>query len=235
MLAAAWGAMRRATAFFRGVAVAALALMAYWLVHGAVDWFWEIPALAAPALAALALAVRVAPVAGGPPGKLLKIGAVASAVVAVATALPPYLAARSVTHAAEQWPSDPQLAFDRLDLARRLNPLSDEADVITAIIAQRIQDPSRERAAWLRALERNPDNWYALLKLSLLDRSVGKRQAALRRIAAARQINPLEPIIVLVQRRIRAGRRVTAAEVDRLFLARAVTLQRVADRRSRNG
>ena len=235
MLAAAWGTMRRATEFFRGVAVAALALTAYWLVHGAVDWFWEIPALAAPALASLALAVRVAPVAGGPPGRPLKIGAVAAALVSVATALPPYLAARNVTHAAEQWPSDPQLAFDRLDLARRLNPLSDEPDVSTAIIAQRMQDPSRERAAWLRALERNPDNWYAMLKLSLLDLSAGKRRAALRRVAAARQLNPLEPIIVLVQRRIRGGRPVTAAEVDRLFVARAVTLQRAAGRRPTDG
>jgi O-Antigen ligase len=235
MLAAAWQAMRRATGFFRGVAVAALALTAYWLLHGAVDWFWEIPALAAPALAALAFAVRVAPVVGGPPGRLLKIGAVAAALVAVATALPAYLAARNVTDAAEQWPSDPQLAFDRLELARKLNPLSDEPDVITAIIAQRLHDPSRERTAWSRALERNPDNWYALLKLSLLDLSAGKREAALRRVAAARQINPLEPIIVLVQRRIRAGRPVTAAEVDRLFLARADTLQRAAGRHPRNG
>ena len=34
---------------------------AYWLIHGAVDWFWEFPGLAAPALALLGLAAGMLP------------------------------------------------------------------------------------------------------------------------------------------------------------------------------
>ena len=44
---------------------------AYWAVHGSVDWFWELPALAAPAFAWLGLAgglARMATTEGAPPG-----------------------------------------------------------------------------------------------------------------------------------------------------------------------
>ena len=220
---AAWRTARRASPFERGVAVAALGLAAYWLVHGAVEWFWEIPALAAPAIAALALATRVGgDLESARPGRLLRAATVAIAVLGAITLVPPYLAARNVSLAAEQWAESPELAFDRLALARRLNPLSDEPDVIAAVVAQRIDDRRRERSAWLRALERNPDNWYALLKLGLLDLSDGNRARARERVAAARALNPLEPVLALVDRRMRAGGPVTADEVDRLFLERAV-------------
>ena len=236
VLLAAWRAARRATPFMRGVAVAALILAAYWLVHGAVDWFWEIPALAAPAIAAIALATRVGTEGpAGAPGRVVRVGAVVVAVLGVATLVPPYLAARNVSFAAEHWPDSPELAFDRLALARKLNPLSDEPDVVAAIVAERIGDPGRQRVFWLRALKRNPDNWYAQLKLGLLDVSAGNRGAALRRIRAAREINPREPVLALVERRVRAGKPVTGREIDRVFLERADTLQRASGRHPPNG
>jgi len=43
------------------VAAAALAGFAYWLIHGSVDWFWEIAGLGAPAFALLGLACALAP------------------------------------------------------------------------------------------------------------------------------------------------------------------------------
>jgi O-Antigen ligase len=44
----------------RAVAAGALAGFAYWVVHGSVDWFWEIAGLGAPAFAMLGLACAVA-------------------------------------------------------------------------------------------------------------------------------------------------------------------------------
>ncbi|HME04054.1 MAG TPA: O-antigen ligase family protein [Solirubrobacteraceae bacterium] len=49
------------------VAAAALAGFTYWLIHGSVDWFWEIAGLGAPAFALLGLACALAPRAGGDP------------------------------------------------------------------------------------------------------------------------------------------------------------------------
>ena len=54
---AGWGALRRGPPAARGIAGSALLLFVYWLVHGSVDWLWEIPALSAAAFAALGLFV----------------------------------------------------------------------------------------------------------------------------------------------------------------------------------
>ena len=52
------------------LASAGLLAFSYWFMHGSIDWFWEVPALAAPALAVLGLAggmSRAEPMpAGGP-------------------------------------------------------------------------------------------------------------------------------------------------------------------------
>jgi tetratricopeptide (TPR) repeat protein len=53
--------LTRADPLARGVAVAALAGFAYWLVHGSFDWFWEFPGLGAPAFALLGLTCSLAP------------------------------------------------------------------------------------------------------------------------------------------------------------------------------
>lgn len=54
-LTAALAGRRRAGRATAAVAAIALLPLVVWLVHGSVDWFWEIPALSGPALAFLAL------------------------------------------------------------------------------------------------------------------------------------------------------------------------------------
>ena len=54
-IVAAWRARRRG-GLEAGVAGAALLPLVVWLVHGSVDWFWEIPALSGPALGFLGMA-----------------------------------------------------------------------------------------------------------------------------------------------------------------------------------
>lgn len=54
-LTAALAARRRAGPLASAIAAMALLPLVVWLVHGSVDWFWEIPALSGPAFAFLAL------------------------------------------------------------------------------------------------------------------------------------------------------------------------------------
>ena len=50
--------LRAASGLARAVVAGATVAFAYWFVHGSIDWFWEIPALGAPAFAWLGLALR---------------------------------------------------------------------------------------------------------------------------------------------------------------------------------
>ena len=57
--AAVWLALsrrRRLDAISGGAIGAAIMVFAYWVLYGSQDWFWEIPALAGPALGLLGLA-----------------------------------------------------------------------------------------------------------------------------------------------------------------------------------
>ena len=112
--------------FGRAVAVAGVTPFVYWLGHGSVDWLWELPGLGAPALAGLALAAGLArlppPEA---PGRSIRRIAVPGAVIsifALVSFAAPWLAARDIESATGSWRRNPNLAFDRLEQARRLDP-----------------------------------------------------------------------------------------------------------------
>jgi tetratricopeptide (TPR) repeat protein len=179
---------------------------AYWFAHGSVDWFWEFPGLAGPALACLGLAAGLAPrsrqvasegTSGRPRWAAVVAVAVLGVLVAASYALP-WLAAREVDRAAGVWRSDPKEADEALANARRLNPLSDRPDLIAGAIASRVGDLDRMRAAFLRALERNPHNWYAYLQLAVAASLEGERERALTLLGEARELNPAEPALDLV-------------------------------------
>jgi hypothetical protein len=227
-LVAAARSLRQRDRSTAGVAAACLAVFTYWLIHGSVDWFWEVPALGAPAIAWLAASTQVGPDDGRRPRRRLPLyGAVplglAAGVAAVGLALP-WLAAKEVESASAGWAADPADTFDRLDLARRLNPLSDRADLVAGVIASRLHDRRRERAAFVRVLKRNSYNWYARFELALLDAQEGKTAAALDQLRVVKRLNPREPLTAAIRKKIVEGKRISQAEVDRLFLERTETL-----------
>jgi tetratricopeptide (TPR) repeat protein len=151
---------------------------------------------------------------------LLVGGAVAVALAAVSVALP-WLAARDVDAAVKGWRTDPAAAFERLDRARSLNPLGDEADVFTGVIAGQLGESGRQRVAFERALERNQRNWYPYLELGVLDARRGRRMAALRQLAEARRLNPIEPVLTVVQDWLKDGRTPSRNDLDQLLISRA--------------
>jgi O-antigen ligase len=236
-LVAAHGARRRSTPFGAALAAGCVIAFAYWLIHGTVDWFWEFPALAAPAFAWLGLAAGLAhppPSAGRAPAdepagaRARRVAAAACltavGLAAVASFVAPWLAARDVDQAAATWRDDPEAAFDRLDRARRLNPLAERPDLIAGAIASRQGDLERMRAAFERALERNPRNWYALLELAVVASNQGRFEDARRLLDRAAALNPREPALELARERLDAGQPIPPGTLRRLFLDRVEQL-----------
>jgi O-Antigen ligase len=220
--------VRQTEPFVAGLAAACIAAFGYWLIHGSIDWFWEVPALGAPAIAWLALAGQAVP--SEAPRRLGRLPLYAglpmvlvAAVAATGLALP-WVAAKEIDTASASWAANPSAAFDRLDLARQLNPLTDRADVVAGVIASRLHDRRRERTAFVHALERNPHNWYARFELALLDARERKRAAALAQLRLAGRMNPREQVIADVRRKILHRRPISEAAINRIFLERTQIL-----------
>ena len=225
--------LRKAAPFDRGVAVAAVALFAYWLIHGSVDWFWEEPGLAGPAFASLGFATGI-----GLQGRraeavrrrraLALAAAVVGCAAAVSLALP-WLAAKEVQAASRGWRHDPAAAYRRLDRARTLNPLSDRPDLLAGAIASRLGDHARMERSFRRAIARNRHNWYAWLELGVVQSLEGRQLAALASLARARALDPREGTIAEVADDVRSGRRVVPAQIDQAML-RALAVGAVGKR-----
>ena len=222
-IAAAAGALRRQRGLGRGVSAVGLVVFASWFVHASIDWLWELPALAGPALAFLALAGATGgelPAATSGRARVVSRVAAVLGVSLAVSFLPPWLSARETRYAALEWRVDGAGAAARLDRARRLNPLTDRADLTAGSIARRREDWSAMAAAYERALERNPHSWYSRLQLALARARQGKRSAAAEQVELAERLNPTEPTIDLVSGWLARGEPVNVREVAQILLAR---------------
>jgi O-Antigen ligase len=207
----------------RATAAACAGVFAYWFFHGSVDWFWELPGLGGPAIACLALAGtlrRGGEEAPRPLPRLVLAAGAAVVLVAAASLALPWLAAKEVQQAAHEWKRDPATAFSRLDRARRLNPLSEDADLYAGAIASRLGEHARMAASFRRAVERDDASWYAWLELAMAESLQGRRDAALAALSRAHALDPGEDTIRQVAATVRAGRRVDPAAIDRTMLGR---------------
>jgi hypothetical protein len=210
----------RTAAETRAVVVAASLPALYWLVHGSIDWLWEIPGLSVPVLGLVAMAGRV-----GPAGRrVVELGrrgvfvAAGTCGVAAFLLVPLWLSARDVTLAGREWRDDPAAALAKLDRAATLNPLSDVPAATAGAIASRRGDFTAMAASYEDAVARGPDNWYSQLQLAVAYSNTGRPAAAQAAIRRARRLNPLEPVLVRVERDLRQGRRPNARELDAYFL-----------------
>ena len=196
-LAAALPRRREPNGLAGAVAAASVTAGVYWLVHGSIDWLWEIPVLGASALALLGLAsglVRTRAREAARSRARFAAALVAAGALFLAAAASyafPGLAALELERAVRAWPNSEQ-AFSHLERARRLNPLSERADVVAGTLAVESGQWDLAQKAFERALERNPDDWYAHLRLALLTRAEGRRAEALARLERVRSLNPRE-------------------------------------------
>lgn len=221
-LVRAFVARARQQALERALTSVAIVAFAYWLAHASVDWFWELPALTAPALGFLALA-GAAPARAVAPTRLARAlpGLVAGlAVAACLSFLFPWLAARNVAFAASAWRADYDGATAAVDRARRLNPLTDSADLVAGSIERRRRDWDAMALAYGRALERNPLSWYSRLNLALALAKQGRRREAAAELVEAKRLNPTEPLLDLVAGWLERGEAVNVDEVAGALLRR---------------
>ncbi len=195
----------------------------YWIVHGSVDWFWEFPALGGAAFAALGLAA--ATTALRPDGAAsctrparwakarLPVLAVL-ALAAVASLVLPWTADIEVRRARASWPVFPAAAYEQLELAAKLNPLSEQPGLATGTIAIRRGEVARARRGFEQALERDPRNAYATMWLGAIASSQGHRAEAARLLGRARALAPTDPVTQSATAQARAGR-IDLAGLDR--------------------
>jgi hypothetical protein len=80
------------------------------------------------------------------------------------------------------------------------------------------------RQAFSRALEREPDNWYAMLEVGVLDALAGRRAEAISRLERARVLNPRDGLIRDALEGARSGHPITTQRVDRTLLARVCAI-----------
>ena len=219
------------------VAAAALGGFAYWAVHGSVDWFWEFAGLGAPAFAMLGLACALAPRAspsGAPASRdataarhlllrpRLAIAAGLLLAVAVVVSLAaPWLSRLQIQSAARVWRTAPQTAYARLDDAASLDPLSDEALVVSGNIAVRLGDLRRADREFARALERVPLDAYATLERGAIASTRGERRRALGLLERAALLNPRDPLASEALLLARSGRRVSVQRLNLAILTQA--------------
>ncbi len=234
-----WRACRSRDPLARAVAAAALAGFAYWVVHGSFDWFWEFAGLGAPAFALLGLACALggttrdgpaAPPRAPSPRRPRRVAAAAwialslGLLAAVASLAAPWLSQREVQSAARVWVRTPGVAYARLEEAARLNPLSDEADLLAGSIALRYEDLARAGHDFSRALGRDSGDAYATLELGAIASSRGERTRAVGLLTRAAQLNPRDPLTAEALHIARAGGRINIRRLNLAILRAGIQI-----------
>jgi len=202
----------------------------YWFVHGSIDWFWEFPGLTAPAFAMLGVACAVgrSAQAGGPARETRRIGrpvrlaaGVAGAIGAIllgASMVAPWLAERETERASSGWTASPRTAFDRLDRAATLNPLSPDPHLTAALIAIRTEDSQRAEVELGEVLDIEPRTPFALAELAALAYERGEKRRALALIERAVSDSPRDPTVLSARKEMAAGRAFGIEELNDSFL-----------------
>jgi hypothetical protein len=222
---------RRGEPLVRGVAGLALLPLVVWLVHGSIDWFWEIPALSGPALGFLGMAgglgaatesavpapPRVRAAIGVP--RPVKLGLAALALLAAIVVLAfPYLSVREVSLASDIRASDPAAALTDLSRAAKLNPLSPEPGRIAGAVALRSGDYRTAADRFRQSISADPGGWFSWLGAGLAASALGDRQRAGHDFAVAYSIDRWQPAIRQALRRATTKTPLTSDEAFRLLV-----------------
>lgn len=228
-------ALRGASHPARALAAGSFAGFMAWFVHGLVDWLWMFPVLGVLAVVMLAMAAR----AGGsraraarrmPASRRLVIRLVAGLCgLALGVSLVAAGTAARFTAAALRPGASPAQSIARLQHAADADRLSADPLLALALIARRDGQPALAADALRRALGREPENWFAHLEAGLSDATAGRRASALAQLTAASRLNPRQPILQELVRRVRRGERPAADSVERRLNGPLMQRTRIVD------
>ncbi len=143
------------------------------------------------------------------------------AVAAAASLVAPWLSQLEVQSAARSWTGARQTAYARLRAAARLNPLSDEAELVAGSIALRFGELTRADREFALALSRSPGDAYATLERGAIASARGERAVALALLQRAVRLDPREPLAREALSIARAGRQVDIQGLNRSILLKA--------------
>ncbi len=146
------------------------------------------------------------------------------ALAAAGSLVAPWLSERQIQSAASIWPKAPLVAYDRLNDAASLNPLSDEAYLVAGSIASRFGDLARAEHDFSLALGRVPGDAYATLELGAIASEAGDRARALALLERAVRLNPRDPLTREALRTVRSDKRVSVDALNRSILLKAERL-----------
>jgi hypothetical protein len=196
---------RRRPGLAGGVAAIALLPVIVWLIHGSLDWFWEMPALSGPALGFLGLAVALGrePALASAPGKVAhravrgRTAAASAAAVVVCTVVLgfPYLSARETAVAQSTAATDPNTALSDLNTAADLDPLSAAPGRVAGSIALDVHSYASAQTWFAQVVARDPGGWFGWFGEGLAASALGDSRRAHELLARARSINSRQPII----------------------------------------
>ena len=224
------------------VAGAALLPLVVWVIHGSLDWFWEIPALSGPALGFLAMAGALGAAASqatepadgapgltgangapGPTGanvpRRRSSGRAVTAVVGVLAVVAavvvlgfPYLSVREVSVASNMRGTDPAKALSDLRIAADLNPLSPDPGRIGGTIALQTGEYATARDRFAQAISRERGDWFSWLGAGLAASALGDRAAARHDFDVAGSINRRAQVIKEAIARVGTAHPLTPSE-----------------------
>jgi hypothetical protein len=234
-ITAAVRARRRGPPVTGIIAASALLPAVVWLIHGSIDWFWEMPALTGPALGFLAMAgaLSAQPRAGealqprlATPGGgrrfgarvLVAIPALLLLVAATVVLTLPYLSVREVSLASDVGSSNPAAALHDLKRAADLNPLDADASTRAGLLALSTGENRTARRLFAQAIDRDPGAWLTWLGAGLADSALGARRQAAQALRHAYAINDLQPPIKVALRRVFSSHPLSYAQAVRLFV-----------------
>jgi O-Antigen ligase len=209
------------------VAGVALLPLVVWLIHGSVDWFWEMPALTGPALGFLAMAAALGAREDGgaarrsprriPSAVPVAVGALAALAALVVLAFP-YLAVREVSTASDIRQHNPAAALRDLAVASDLNPLSSDPGRLAGTIALQTGQFREAEGRFQEAISREPGAWFSWLGHGLAASELGDAAGARRDFATAVLINARQPADTEALRRVDSRAPLTPSEAIRLLL-----------------
>jgi tetratricopeptide (TPR) repeat protein len=195
-------------------AVTGIALLPFvvWLVHGSVDWFWEMPALSGPALGFLAMAASLRePEPEREPDTarrraLPRALAAALGVLALAAAVFalgfPYLSVRKVSEAFDIRASNPTAALSDLSDAASLNPLSAIPGRMGGAIALQSGQFTQALRRFNQAISREPGGWFSWLGAGLAASALGDNALARHDLRMAASLNSRQPAVTEALKRV---------------------------------